>query len=138
MDKQQARRAKRFTENAEHWAGNLTDEQKAAIQKIVAESPTRYTLQLEERKRVQREFMALLREKNTPASIVPKLHAWIERWDTGRSPAFAELVRVSNDQLTRMALAVTGTMTPAQKQHAQEQLQSYIDSMKELAAAKAA
>jgi hypothetical protein len=132
VEKQQGRRAKRFIENAEYWVGGLTDAQKDAIEKIVAETPTRYARQLEERKRIQSEFVALLREKNTPATIVPKLKAWIANWDAGRSPAFVEIVKVSNDQLERMTLAVTDSMTPSQRQHAQEQLQSYIDTMNEL------
>jgi hypothetical protein len=136
MDKQQARRTKRFIEGAEHWVGSLSDEQKAKIQTIVAEAPTRYGLQLEERRRVQHEFATLLREKNTPASIIPKLKAWIANWEAGRSPAYVESARVSNDQLIRMTLVVTDSMTAAQRKNAHEQLQSYIDTMSALVAAK--
>jgi len=136
VDKQKARRVTRFIDSAEHWVGSLNDKQRAAIKAIAAESPTRYGLQLEERRRVQREFAALLREKNTPETIVPKLKAWIANWDDGRSPAYVAMVNASNDQLMRMTLAVTSTLTPDQRKRAQEQLQSYIDAMKELAAAK--
>jgi hypothetical protein len=136
VDKQQARRVTRFIDSAEHWVGSLNDKQRAAVKAIAAESPTRYAQQLEERRRVQHEFAALLREKNTPETIVPKLKAWIANWEAGRSPAYVKASEVSNDQLMRMTLAVTDTLTPDQRKRALDQLQSYIDSMKEMAAAK--
>jgi hypothetical protein len=129
MDKQQARRATRFIDNAEYWVGSLSDEQKAAIKEIAAQAPTSYALQLAERQRVQSEFVALLNEKNNAEQLKTRLSAWIENWDAGRSPQFVEASKVSNDQLFRMALAVAETMTPAQRAHAQKMLQQYIDEI---------
>jgi hypothetical protein len=134
MDKQQSRRATRFIDNTEYWVGSLTDGQKAKIKQIIAESPTPYALQLADRQRIQQEFISLLSEKNSADALKLKLAAWIANWDAGRSAEFDAASRIANDQFLRMSTWVIDTMTPAQHEHVQKMLQSYIDTMKELKA----
>jgi hypothetical protein len=134
MDKQQSRRATRFIDNTEYWTGSLTDGQKARIQQIVAESPTPYALQLADRQRIQQEFISLLNEKNSADVLKSKLAEWIANWDAGRSAEFDAASRIATDQFMRMSMSVIDTMTPAQREHVQKMLQSYIDTMKALSA----
>lgn len=134
VEKQQNRRAKRFIEGAEYWTRFVTEEQQQKIQQIAAEAPPRYALALAERKRVQHEFIALLREKNTAAALAPKLNAWIENWRAGRSPEYVKIYEQSMEQRARMAVAITDTMTNAQRVHALAKLQAYIEDMRALAA----
>jgi hypothetical protein len=134
MEKQQARRVTRFVDNVEYWVGSLNDAQLLQIKRIIAEAPTRYALQLAERQRIQQEFIALLSAKNNADALKPKLAAWIADWDAGRSPEFVEETRIANDQFVRMCHLVIETMTPAQHEHAQKMLQSYIDAMRALIA----
>jgi hypothetical protein len=134
VDKQQARRVTRFIESTEYWVGSLNDAQKARIKQIVAESPTPYALQLTDRQRIQGEFIAVLNEKNSADALKTRLTDWIADWDNGRSPQYVEALKVANDQVVRMTMSVADTLTPAQREHAQKTLQSYIDTMKTLVA----
>jgi hypothetical protein len=129
MDKQQARRATRFIDNAEYWLGNLSDEQKAAIKEIAAQAPTSYALQLADRQRIQGELVTILNEKNDAEHLKTRVAAWIENWDAGRSPQFIEAAKASNDVLFHMTMAIAETMTPSQRAHAQKMLQQYIDEI---------
>ena len=133
MEKQQTRRVKRFVEGAEHWTKFVTDEQQQKIEHIVAEAPQRYALALEERKRVQREFVAILREGNSASALVPRLNAWIANWQGGRSAEYSRLYEISMDQRARMAVAITDSLTSPQRAHALAKLQAYIEDMRALA-----
>jgi hypothetical protein len=132
MEKQQNRRATRFIDNTEYWVGSLTDVQKAKIKQIIAESPTPYALQLADRQRIQQEFVSLLNQNNSADALKPKLAAWIANWDAGRSAELDVASKIANDQFLRMSMSVIDTMTPAQHEHVQKMLQSYVDTMKEL------
>jgi hypothetical protein len=134
VDKQQNRRATRFIDGMEYWVGSLTDGQKAKIKQIIAESPAPYALQLADRQRIQQEFISLLNEKNSADALKPKLAAWIANWDAGRSAELDAALKIATDQFLRMSISVIDTMTPAQREHVQKMLQSYIDAMKELIA----
>jgi hypothetical protein len=133
MEKQQKRRVKRFIDGTEHWTRFVTEEQRKKIEQIVAEAPQRYALALEQRKRVQREFIAILRERNSAAALLPKLNAWIANWEAGRSPEYVRLYEISLDQRARMAVAIIDTLSPTQRAHVQAKLQTYIEDMRGLA-----
>jgi hypothetical protein len=129
MDKQQASRATRFIDSVEYWVGSLSDAQKAEIRQIAGQAPTAYALQLADRQRIQGEFVALLNEKNNAEQLKTRLAAWIDNWETGRSPQYVEALKIANDQLFHMTLAIAATMTPAQRAYAQKMLQQYIDEI---------
>jgi len=134
LAKRQRKRAERFIDIAEYWLGSLGDEQEKRIHEIAAEGVTGYTQRLAERQRVQREFLAILREDNNAASLVPKLKAWIANWEGGRSAEARQAFARAGEQTLRMMLAVTDTLGAQQREHAQKRLRSYAEDMCKLAA----
>jgi hypothetical protein len=134
----QKKRAERFIDNAEHWFGSLSDEQEDRIQAIAAEGATGNAQRLVERQRVQREFLAILREDNGAAALAPKLKAWIANWEKGRSAEAKQAIARTGEQTVRMMLAVTDTLSAQQRGHALKKLQGYAEDMRKLAAGPAA
>ena len=134
LAKRQKDRAERFIDNTEYWVGLLSDEQEKRIHEIAAEGATGYAQRLAERQRVQREMLAILREDNNAASLVPKLKAWIANWEGGRSAEARQAFTRAGEQTLRMMLAVTDTLGAQQREHAQKRLRSYAEDMCKLAA----
>jgi hypothetical protein len=130
----QKKSAERFVDNAEYWFGTLSREQVKKIRAIAAEGATGNAQRLAERQRVQRELLALLREENTPATLATRLKAWVANWEAGRNSASKAALAKSGEELQRMMLAVTDTLSAAQREHALERLRGYAEEMRMLAA----
>jgi hypothetical protein len=133
LAKRQRKRAERFIDIAEYWVGSLSDEQEKRIVDITAEGETGYTQRLAERQRVQREFLAILREDNSAGSLVRKLKVWIANWEAGRTAETEQAFARADEQRLGMMLAVTDTLGARQREHAQKRLRSYAEDIRKLA-----
>lgn len=126
-------RAKRMKENFEDWLGDLSDEQETMIEAYVQASPRVMTAMFEDRKRRQRELVALLKANRGSPDITPKLRSFMTDWEAQRSPEYATLAREQEERLTDLMLAMDKTLTPKQRQHAVDRLEFYAREFATLA-----
>ena len=124
------KRAKRMVERLEDWIGRLTPAQLERVRQYSERAPLLDELRDRDRKRLQREFVAMARAREAAR----RLPEWIQRWEVGREPAFAEANGAWWNEVFAMSLDVDRLLTPEQRSRAQTQLRRYAQDMRVLAA----
>lgn len=136
--KRAAERAKRMRKVFDDWLGELTDAQEARIDQAARVIPDIYDYQLAERKRNQRELLALLRA-NTPAKeLAARLKSLIVDAAAHRDPEYALRVKEAEAGYTALALDLDRTLTAAQRAHAVKRINRYAEDFSTLASSGAA
>jgi truncated hemoglobin YjbI len=112
-------RAERHVRAFEQWLGNLTDEQKQYVQQAMATVPLSDEMRIADRRRMQGEFVALLKAKPAKPAFVERLRVLMLNQDAGRSPEYqAEVLRWRRDNAAMVAWVLNHA---TQKQRAQLQ-----------------
>jgi len=134
---QRKARFKRLLERAEYWFGGFSDEQEAAIRRLVDAQPTGAQFWFDERLRRQRDWLDLVRrvqaEKPSRERVIALLRDYAERFDLPTEPArraAAIALRKASAELTASVQAMT---TPAQRDHARHKFDDLIREVGELA-----
>ncbi|MGV7210985.1 DUF6279 family lipoprotein [Oxalobacteraceae bacterium A2-2] len=135
---QQKYRYKKAMEQFELWFGSFTSEQEAALRKASDARPLDNQVWLEERMRRQKAIVALARkvqrEKLGKEATMALLSATIkdnfERLDHSERSAFFNSY---NQATAEMILTAIRIATPAQKLHAHQRMQGWIDDFNTLA-----
>lgn len=138
-DKKQTLRYKKSMEQFELWFGNFSKEQEAILRKVSDARPLNNELWLEERILRQKKIMATMREiqqkklgkEATQALLTTLVKDIFGRLDAPPRKAFYD---ANNDATMQMILTAVQIATPAQKVHAQNRMQGWIDDFKVLAA----
>lgn len=138
VDKQRERRFERTREETERWYGSLEDAQLARIREWTAALPVNYPLALEDRRRRQAEFAAILAAALDRSADAAQLRARLTRlltqWEAGRSPAYHAFATRYQADSYRMVAAIANMATPAQRETLRRRAQRWIDDMNALAA----
>lgn len=137
-EKQRERRFERTREESERWLGSLDDTQLQRIREWTAALPVNYPLALEDRRRRQAEFTAILAaavDKSADAAQVrSRLVRLLTQWESGRSPAYQAFASRYQAESFRMVAAIANMATPAQRETMRRRAQRWIDDMNALAA----
>lgn len=137
-EKQRERRFERVKEEFERWYGNLDDAQLERIRGWIAALPVNYPLALEDRKRRQAEFVAIIEaavtRKADRAETRQRLQRLLSAWETGRSPAYQAFAAQVMAENLKLAANVVNMATPAQRDTLNRRAQRWIDDMRALAA----
>ena len=132
-DEKNRARVRRAVNQVEDWVGNLSHEQEERIAALVSATPSLQPLRHEDRRRRQREFLALLEQRGNPAEFTARLRDWLIHWEKGRSPQYEHLqARVWGDRVA-FFVAVDRMLTPQQRATLIRRLQTYIDDFTQLA-----
>jgi hypothetical protein len=140
-EKRQRARYKKAMDQLELWFGNFSSEQEAVLRKTLDARPLDNEVWLEERIWRQRRIVALLRKfqqekpnrEQAAAQITAMQRELFGRIDSPERKAFYD---TSVDQTTRFILTAIRIATPAQKKHAQDRMQGWINDFQALAAGK--
>lgn len=132
QEKQRAR-VKRVISQLEDWVGNLTPEQEERVAALVAPVPSIQPLRYEDRRRRQREFLALLEQRGNKAEFAAKLRHWLVNWEEGRAPQYERLQAETWESRVAFFLEVDRMLTPQQRATLMRRLQNYIDDFTRLA-----
>jgi hypothetical protein len=140
-EKRQRARFKKAMDQMELWFGNFSSEQEEALRKASDARPLDSELWLEERVWRQRRVLSLLRKfqqekpnrEQAAAQITAMQRELFGRMDSPERKAFYDNYL---DQTTKFMLAAIRIATPAQKKHAQERMQGWINDFQTLAAGK--
>ncbi|MFC0251560.1 DUF6279 family lipoprotein [Massilia consociata] len=140
-EKRQRARFKKSMEQFELWFGNFNSEQEATLRRVSDARPLDNEIWLEERIWRQRRVLALLRtfqqekpnREQAAAQIGALQREFFARMESPERKAFYD---TSLNQTTNYILTAIRIATPAQKKHAQQRMQGWIDDFQTLAAGR--
>lgn len=137
-EKRRERRFERIKEESERWYGSLDDAQLERIRGWVAALPVNYPLAVEDRKRRQREFVAIIEaavnRKTDRAETRQRLQRLLTAWESGRSPAYQAFATQVMTENLKLAANIVNMATPAQRETLNRRAQRWVDDMNALAA----
>lgn len=140
-EKRQKARYKKSMEQFELWFGNFNSEQETVMRRASDARPLDAHIWLEERQWRQRRILAMLRKvqqeklnrEQTTAQVQAMLRDIFGRLESPERKAFYDNYI---DQTTKYILTAIRTATPAQKAHAQQRMQGWIQDFQALSAGK--
>lgn len=141
VEKRQRARFKKAMSQLELWFGDFSNEQEEILRKTMNARPLDNQVWLEERIWRQRRILGLLRKfqqdkpsrEQAAAQIAAMQRALFSRIESPERKAFYD---TGIDHTTRLILTAIRIATPAQKQHAQQRMQGWINDFQALAAGK--
>lgn len=129
-EERRARRLKRNVERLEDWFGPLTDEQLARVRLYSARAPLDDMLRDRERKRMQKELLAMLRARETKH----KLRQWAVNWNQNREPEFEAARQKNLQEYFSMMLELDKMLDAEQRARAVKRMRSFVQDFVMLAA----
>lgn len=123
------KRARRNIERLEDWLGSLTDAQAERVRQYSARAPLVAELRDRERRRLQAEFIAILRAREA----VKRLAAWAEHWDRHREHAFVAAHQANLEALYDMLIDVDRSLSAEQRETARERMRGFAADFERLA-----
>ena len=124
------KRAKRMVDRLDDWVGRLTPAQLERVRQYSERAPLLDEMRDRDRKRLQAEFLAMARSREA----AKRLPEWVQRWEVGREPAFAEANAAWWKEVFAMALELDRTLSPEQRARALSNLRRYAQDMRVLSA----
>jgi len=115
MEERRRRRVKRNVERLEEWFGELSEAQFERVRRYAERAPYPEGMRDRERKRLQAEFLAIVRAHEAKARFAE----WAVQWERRREPEHAAIVRAQRMEYFAMLLDLNKTLTPNQRQAAE-------------------
>ena len=123
------RRAKRMEERLEDWVGNLSPVQVEKLRQFSERMPLNDELRDRDRKRIQAEFLEIVRRREAHK----RLAEWASDWERGRDPAYRTASETFRHEYYGLLLELDRTLTDEQRARAQANLRRYADDFRALA-----
>ena len=135
--KRRSAQGKRMLERLRDFAGDLTPEQEARIGRFVAANDRHVALRFEDRQRLQREFVALLRQHREPQELGRQLAEMFTRPEARRSEEFVREDRRWDGDFAQLIVDLDRSLSPVQRAHVVRRLSDYAEDCTVLAGRKA-
>lgn len=136
---QRKARYKRLLERAEYWFGDFSNEQEAALRRLVDAQDPGSQFWYEERLRRQRDWLGLVRqvqrERLPRERVMQMLRDYAARFDLPTEPARLARAIALRRAAAELAVAIHALMTPAQREHARQKLDDLIHDFTEMSQA---
>lgn len=126
-----ARRVRRNIERLEEWFGALTDAQIERVRQYSARAPLDDVLRDQDRKRMQRDLVGMIRAKEAHQKLV----SWAVAWDQNRDPAYEALRKENLKEYFAMLLDLDKTLSAEQRGRAVQRLRGFAGDFASLVAA---
>ena len=123
------KRAKQVVERLEDWVGKLTQAQIQRVREYADRTPMVDELRDRDRKRVQKDVIAILRAREARARLGERL----AHWDQGREAVYVASLDLWRDQYFAMLMDIDRSLTPEQRARAQGHLRRYAEEFEALA-----
>jgi hypothetical protein len=124
------RRLARNVERLEDWVGRLSRAQVARVAQYTERAPLLDELRDREQKRLQAEFLSIVRAHEAQK----RLPDFAANWDRGRDPAYVAALEASRKEYFAMALDLDRSLTREQRSRAAAELARYAGEFRALAA----
>jgi len=129
LDDEKRRRAQtqRMLERFSDFAGDLSSEQEARIERFALAHERHVALRFEDRQRWQRDFVALLRQQRAPQELGRSLADMFEKPELRRSEEFLREDRRWDEDLGRLIVDLDGSLSPKQRAQVVRRLSDYAE-----------
>jgi len=133
-DKERRRRQlKRMIERFRDFAGELTPDQEARIGRFALAHERHVALRFEDRQRLQRDFVAALKEERKPEELGRNLAEMFERPELRRSEEFIREDKRWEEDLGQLIVDLDRSLSPKQRAHVVRRLSDYAEDFAVLA-----
>ena len=134
------RRIGQMQDNFSEWLGNLTDAQEDLIRDFVTAHSDLTALRYSDRRRWQRDALAVLRthagNKGDAEQLAAALTDLIVHPEKGRQPAIRQALAHYDDELVVLVIAIDRTLVAEQRARAIKRVQTYADDFTALSRRK--
>jgi hypothetical protein len=127
-----ARRLARLTERLSDWLGPLDEAQLARVREFNDTAPYNAELRDRDRRRLQAEFLALLRAREAGR----RLGEWAAHWDAGRDPALVAASRATTQAFLALLADLARSLSEGQRERVVARLRGYSRGFQVLAEAR--
>lgn len=127
-----AKRLERLVERLGDWLGPLDEAQFARVRAFNDAAPYNAELRDRDRRRLQAEFLALLRAREGAR----RLGEWVSAWDAGRDPALVAASRETTRAFLAMLSDLSRGLSEAQRDRVTSRLRGYARGFQVLAEAR--
>jgi hypothetical protein len=124
------KRAKYVVDRLEDWVGKLSQAQIERVREYAERAPMLDELRDVDRKRLQRDVMAIIRAREAQERLPER----IANWERGREPAFVAALEAWREQYFAMLVDLDRSLTPEQRTRAMGHLRRYAEDFEALAA----
>ena len=125
------RRTERNVERLEDWLGRLTKSQLERVAQYSERAPLLDDFRDRDHKRIQGEFLAILRAREAKK----RLPEFAANWDRGRDPAYVAALEASRKEFSAMLLDLERSLSPPQRTRALGELHRYAEDFRALSRA---
>jgi hypothetical protein len=122
------RRTERNVERLEDWVGKLSRAQVERVAQYSERAPLLDELREREHKRLQAEFLAIVRAREARK----RLPDFAAGWDRGREAAYVAALDAARREYFAMALDIERSLTPQQRRRAAGELARYAEDFRAL------
>ena len=123
------RRAKRTVGQLEDWVGKLNKAQVERVRQMSERVPVYDDLRERERKRVQAEFLGMVRAHEAQK----RLPAFVHDWDQGRDPALVAANKIMRAEIEKMLIDIDHSLSAEQRARAVTRLRGFSEDFAALA-----
>jgi hypothetical protein len=123
------RRAERVEERLEEWVGRLSEPQQQRVREFSERAPLTAEMRDQDRKRLQAEFLAMVRSRSAQKRL-PEL---ARHWERGRDPAFVKANVAAREEMFSLLMDIDRGLAPEQRARAQAHLRRYSEDFAVLA-----
>lgn len=126
--------AKKVVKTFKEWLTPLNSDQEQKVTQMVRELPPISEFRYAERLRRQKEFLAILQQRNEDrAKFTARVTEWLANWDRGRTPDEQKKLDAWWQKRAEIFVALDKSITKEQRTASLERMQSYIDDCVHLA-----
>jgi hypothetical protein len=136
--KRRRAQVKRVLDRFRDFAGDLTPDQEARIERFVAANDGHVGLRFEDRQHWQRDVIAALKQQHPPLELGRSLAETFSRPELRRSEAFIREDKRWDDDLGRLIVELDRSLSPSQRAHVVRRLADYANDFAALAGEKEA
>jgi hypothetical protein len=124
-----ARRAKVLVERLEDWVGRLTQAQVERVREYAERAPLADDLRDRDRKRLQKDALAIIRARQAVARLPERL----AHWERGRDPGYVAALDAWREQYFALLIDLDRTLSAEQRERALRAMRRYAADFEALA-----
>jgi hypothetical protein len=128
VEDRRRRRVKRNVERLEEWFGELSETQIERVRRYAERAPFPEGMRDRERKRLQADFLAIVRAQEAKKRFAE----WAVQWERRREPGHAAIVQAQRMEYFVMLVELIKTLTPSQRQAAETRFRELAADLERL------
>jgi Family of unknown function (DUF6279) len=123
------KRSRAIVDRLEDWVGKLTQAQVQRVREYAERAPLADELRDRDRKRLQKEVIAIVRAREARKRLPERL----ANWEIGREPAYVTALDAWREHYFALLMDIDRSLSPEQRARAQSHIRRYAEEFEALA-----